>query len=418
MRLFCVAVLTISLATPTFADNWPSWRGPNNAGISAEKSIPAVWSLEKNLVWKLDLPGIGSSTPAIWGDKIFLTAEAPTGIVLMCVGTDGKLIWEKPLGTSSGKARGDEGNGASGSPTTDGKHVWAVSGKGELACFDFDGKQIWKTELEKVYGKFHYQFGMHMTPVLEGDSLYLMLIHSKPGLVISLDKTTGKEKWKIVRPSDGRDECEHSYASPVVWHGKDKSLLIVHGNDYTTGHELADGKEVWRVGGLNPKTGYNPTLRFVASPLAVEDLIVIPTAKNGPVVAIHPDGTGLIEAGNSVEVWRKLKGTPDVPSPLVKDGLVYLCGETGRLTCLDAKTGQEYYAQDGVRTRHRASPLYVDGKIILASRDGRFSVIAAGKKFELLATNKLPDDFTASPAAAGGRLYLRGFKALYAIGEK
>src|SRR5205823_14257563 len=123
-------------------------------------------------------------------------------------------------------ARGDEGNGASASPSTDGKHVYAFVGSGELGCFDFDGKQIWKIDTQERYGKFNIQFGMHSTPLLYGDRLYLQLIHSGGARVIAVAKDTGRDVWKVERKSDGRAECEHSYASPCLWHnGKDAYLI-------------------------------------------------------------------------------------------------------------------------------------------------------------------------------------------------
>src|SRR5207237_1114305 len=130
--------------------------------------------------------------------------------------------------------------------------------------------------------------------------------------------------WKVSRPSDASGECLESYATPSVWRNGSTALLIIHGSDYTTAHRLDNGEEVWRVGGLNPKGSYNRTLRFVASPVVTPDLIVVPSAKRGPIVAVKPDAHGLVEAGNAAEVWRLPHATPDVPSPLVYDGLVYL----------------------------------------------------------------------------------------------
>src|SRR5262249_49628692 len=147
------------------------------------------------------------------------------------------------------------------------------------------------------------------------------------------------------------------------------------------------------------------------------DMIVVPTAKNGPVVALMPSATGRIAPDSAGVLWRMQRGTPDVPSPLVYGNLVYLCRENGLVICLDAKTGKEAYQEALPRQRYRASPVYADGKIILTGRDGTFSVVKAGPKFELLATNRLPDSFTASPAISNGRIYLRGFETLYAIGN-
>ena len=411
-------LLSLLAASSLYADNWPQWRGPTLDGISKETNLPAEWGAEKNIVWKLPLPGMGGSTPCVWDDRIFLTSQDGQDLVLICAGTDGKERWKRKLGSGAGKSRGDEGNGASASPSTDGKHVFAFVGSGEMACFDFEGNEVWKFNAQERYGKFKIQFGMHTTPILFGDRLYLQLIHSGGGWVIALDKATDKDVWKVERKSDGYAENEHSYASPCLWKNGKEAYLVVHGNDYATAHRLDDGSEIWRVGDLNPKDRYNTTLRFVASPVATPDLIVVPSAKNGPVVGVKPDAQGFFKTGAPQEQWRRTSNTPDVPSPLVYDGIVYLCRESGAVLCLDAKTGQELYNQRIHSSRYRASPVYGDGKVYLTARDGTVTVIKTGAKFEQVAENKLKDDMTASPVIANGRIYLRGFGALYAIGEK
>jgi len=242
-------------------------------------------------------------------------------------------------------------------------------------------------------------------------------MHSGGAWVIALDKATGKDVWKVKRESDARVECEHSYASPVLWHKGKEEYLVTHGADYAIAHRLEDGKEIWRLGGLNPKNRYNAYLRFVASPVATPDLIVVPSAKNGPVVGVKPDASGLLTPGSKGEQWRLPRGTPDVSSPLVHDGLVYLCNERGQLSCLDAKTGKQHYSERLHDARYRASPVYADGKIYLTARDGTITVVKAGPKYEQLAENRLRDQTAASPVVSGGRIYIRGFEALYAIGS-
>jgi outer membrane protein assembly factor BamB len=416
-HVFYSSLLMFSLARMARAENWPQWRGPTGDGISKETNLPTEWSATENLAWSLPLPGQGGSTPIVWGKRIFLTsADENNDLWLLCVSTEGKELWRSKLGNVRFRTFGNEGNGASASPSTDGEHVWVFVGSGEFACFDFQGKEVWRFNAQERYGKFMIQFGMHTSPVLYGDRLYLQLIHSGGAWVIALDKNTGETVWKVARESDGVAECEHSYASPCIWHKGDKAYLITHGNDYAVAHRLENGEEIWRVGDLNPKNRYNRTLRFVASPVAVADLIVVPSAKNGPVVGLKPSATGMIRSGSPAEQWRIPNNTPDVPSPLVRDGLVYLCRETGTLICLDAKTGQQLYAASLHKQLYRASPLYADGKIYLTARDGVVSVVKAGRKFELLAVNRMNDDISASPVIADGRIYLRGFRALYAIG--
>jgi len=418
-RLLLASLLIACATASASAENWPQWRGPLNDGISTEKNLPTKWSATEGVLWKLPMPGMSGATPAIWNDRIFITSADGDDLVLICASTAGKELWKTKISKGDSKSRSDEGNAASPSPSTDGKHVWACFGTGDLACVDFDGKIVWSVNLPQRYGKFRYGFGMHMTPVLHGDHLYIQLIHSIPAHVICLEKATGKEVWKVERKSDGRAECEHSYSSPVIWQKGSEAYLVTHGNDYTVGHKLADGSELWRVGDLNPKKNYNATLRFVASPVATSELIIVPSAKNGPVVALKPGAAGMVVTGSEHEQWRRGNNTPDVPSPLVHDGLVYLCRENGVLMCLDAATGAEQYPPQRTRDhRHRASPVYADGKIYLTSRDGIVSVVKAGRTFELLSQNKMDDSISASPAISGGRIYLRGFANLYAIGEK
>jgi len=415
-RFLLAVCLLLSAGRCALAENWPQWRGPRNDGTSQETNIPAEWAADKNIAWKLALPGMGGSTPIVWSDRIFLTSQDKGDVVLLCVSTAGKELWQRKLGKNSRIRQSTEGNGASPSPSTDGKHVYTYTGNGDFACFDLDGKEVWKFNAQDRYGRFETWHGMHTTPLLHGDRLYLALIHSGGAWVIALDKATGKDVWKVKRESDARHECEHSYASPVLWHRGKDAYLVTHGADYAIAHRLEDGKEIWRLGGLNPKKGYDSFLRFVASPVATPDLIVVPSAKNGPVVGVKPDASGLLTPGSKGEQWRMSRNTPDVPSPLVHDGLVYLCRENGLLLCLDAKTGKEHYAEPLHRARYRASPVYADGKVYLTARDGTVSVVKAGPKFELLSVNKLPDQLAASPVVSGGRIYLRGFDALYAIG--
>lgn len=403
------------------AENWPQWRGPNNDGVSNEKNLPSEWSETKMVVWKLKMPGKGGSTPIVWNDRLFLTSQDDNQLVILCVSTTGKELWKKPLGPDIRPARGDEGNGASATPSTDGKHVYVFVGNGEFAAFDFAGSEIWRFNAQKRYGKFNIQFGMHSTPVLHGDRLYFQLIHSGGAWVVCIDKATGKDVWKVARESDGTDENEHSYASAFLWKNGSEAYLVCHGNDYATAHQLKDGKEIWRVVDLNPRSRYNRYLRFVASPVCTPELIVVPTAKRGQVVGVKPDATGIIKPGSKGEAWRLPNGTPDVPCPLVHEGLVYLSGEWGSLACLEARTGKELYRVDLFprQVRHRASPVLADGKLYIAARDGgTITVVQAGREFKKIAANKLPDVFASSPIVSGGRIYLRGFDSLWAIGEK
>ena len=405
------------LISNSFAGNWDRWRGPNNDGISQATNAPIQWGQTENVQWRFPLLGEAASTPVVWEDNIFLTSTEGDALVLMCISTEGEELWKRTIAHGNRVVRRGEGNFAAPSPVTNGEHVWAFFGTGDLVCYDFQGNEVWHTNLAKRYGRFNLYFVMATTPLLDKDRLYMQLIHSGAWLVLALDKMTGEEIWKHKRKSDATEECEHAYTSPILYRDAEREYLVVHGADYVTAHNLEDGSEIWRCGDLNPKRNYNYTLRFVASPVATEGLIVVPSAKNGPVVGIDPAAQGDV-TNSKWQRWKLRQGTPDVPSPLIHDGLVYLCRENGDLICLDAETGQQLYRERTHRHRHRASPVYANGYIYLTSRDGVITVVKAGREFEVVASNSMGETIAASPVITNKALYLRSYDALYAIGEK
>ena len=418
-RLLLLTVfLVAAIAAPASADNWPQWRGPKSDGHSAEKGLPTEWSADKNIVWKLKMPGIGAGTPAIWGDKIFVTSVDGSDVVLMCVGTDGKEKWKEaftPTGTKRYK-------NPSGAEVSDAARVvlhrrqarLGLAGNGTLACFTVDGKHVWNIDLQK-YGSYQIQFGCHWTPVLYKGKLYAQVMHRKAQILVAFDAATGKEEWKVERPGYSKGESPDVYASACIWEGEGGPLLVSHGNDFTTGHKLTDGSEVWRVQGLNP--GGSGAWRFVSNVLVTPDLIVVPSCKNGPTVAFNPVGAkGDINPDNKAEQWR-ITPTPDMVAPVRVGDVVYLC-QQGPFFAVDAKTGKQLYKADVSKGYHWANMLAADGKIYTTSQDGVTDVVQAGKEFKKLATNTLPDKIFGSPAASDGRIYFRGYGYLWAIGSK
>jgi outer membrane protein assembly factor BamB len=400
------------------ADNWPSWRGPDNNGVARGKGPPITWGESRNVAWKLPLPGKAGSTPVVWGERIFLTSSRKNDFVLLCVRTDGKPLWERRLSRAAGPAsKKDEGNEGAASPSTDGRHVYTFDWSGTVACHDFKGRKAWKFNAQERYGKFEILHGVHSTPLLHEGRLYLALLHANGHWVIALDGATGKEVWKVKRKSDAAGVSREAYSSPCLWNDGKRTCLVVLGCDYATGHRLEDGREIWRLGDLNPRSKYNAELQLIATPVATPEMLLVPTSRDGPAVALKPGATGLIRAGGPFELWRTERGSPDVPSPLVHGGLVYLCRDNGMLHCLDARTGAEVYRRRLAAGHYRASPVLAAGRVYLVGRGGTVTVVKAGRTFDRLAANTLDDNFTASPAVANGRLYLRGFRSLYAVGE-
>lgn len=417
-------LLALGCLTPPAVADWPNWRGPNHSGVATAEGLPVEWSPEKNIIWRRPLPGPAGSTPVIAGERLFLTT--PDGAELLLCAFDvatGEPLWQRTVTTGEASFRGDEGNLASPSPSTDGEHLVTAMGDGTLACYRVTGEPVWKLSLSERLTELDIQFGYASSPIVHDGRVYVQWVHgdgkedTHEARVACFDLKTGETAWESPRVTGAMKECEHAYCSPILAGEGDEAVLVTHGGDMAVAYDLKNGTERWRFGGLNEPGSYHPTLRFVASPAAGEGLVIVPTAKKGAVAAVRLGGSGDLTGTASV-AWRKSKGTPDVPSPIIDGGLVYLCGENGNLTCLEAQTGKRVYRERTVGDRHRASPLLADGKLYLSSRGGVVSVIRAGRDFEILSQNDLGEALSASPVPHDGRLYLRTFDALYAIGEE
>lgn len=407
------------------AENWPQWRGPRFNGVSHETNIATEWGPKKNVAWRTPLPGPAGSTPVVFDDQIFLTSADGDDLVLICIGTDGKEQWRRLIGTGNTLARSGEGNSASPSPCTDGKHVWAFIGTGDLACYTVDGELVWKMNLEDRFGEFLMQFGVSTTPVLHDGKLMFQLIHGdmhgpgEPASVVALDAATGKTVWQTPRKTGAIRENKQSYASAILYDFNGLTMLLTHGGDHTIAYDPDSGREIWRFGSFNPQDEpgweFNPFLRLVASPGVGPGIVVIPTAKKGPVFAVRPDSHGHLSIDGPATIWTLEKATPDVPSPLVYGKYVYLCSEAGIFYCVDAKTGELYYRKRLHGGRYRASPIYADGHVYCTCRDGHVTVIKAGPKLEIIAENDTEQIQTSTPVISNGTLYLRTFEELWAV---
>ena len=410
-----MAVVLLSFAIVQ-AENWPQWRGPSLNGVSNEKNLPVKWTTEENVVWKVPMPGFSGSTPIIWRDRIFLNVAEGDNLALWCIDkSKGEILWKKPLGAGNVKMR--KQNMSSPSPVTDGRNVYVMTGTGILKGFDFNGKELWSRDIQQEYGTFGLNWGYASSPLLFEDSLYVQVLHGMktddPSYVMRIDKKTGKNIWKVDRPTSAIRESPDSYTTPgLLRYGKNTEIVIT-GGDCVTGHDVATGKELWRANGLNPEN--NPFYRIVASPIIFDEIIYAPTRVK-PLLALKAGGRG--DVTSSHVLWSTVNG-PDVPTPVTDGKYFYVVNDRGIVWCLDAKTGAEIYAQQRVKPgTYSASPVLADGKIYITNEDGLTSVIAAGPKFEVLAENPLNDYVLSSPAISDGRIYIRTTGHLYAIGKK
>ena len=418
MRKRVLGILAVSLLSLSIvrAENWPQWRGPLLNGVSNEKNLPVKWTPEENVVWKVAMPGLSGSTPIIWRDRVFLSVAEGDNLALWCVDKNkGEVLWKQPLGAGNVKMR--KHNMSSPSPVTDGRAVYVITGTGIFKAFDFAGKELWTRDIQKDYGSFGLNWGYSSSPLLFEDSLYVQVLHGmktdEPSYVMRIDKKTGKTLWKVDRPTNAIRESPDSYTTPgLLRYGKTTEIVIT-GGDCVTGHDPANGKELWRANGLNPEN--NPFYRIVASPIIFNEIIYAPTRVK-PLLALRAGGRGDITSSHVL--WSTVIG-PDVPTPVTDGKYFYIINDKGIVWCLDAKTGAEVYGQQRIKPgTYSGSPVLADGKIYITDEDGLTTVIAAGPKFEVLAENPLNEFCLSSPAISDGKLFIKTSGHLYAIGKK
>ena len=427
LLLFTVVLM---LSQWSFAGDWPHWRGPYLNGSSGEKNLPSSWGEKENVLWVNPLPGPSGATPVICKGRIFVSSTKKVSDELLALCFDaknGKELWRKKLGASSRDV--PRNNMATPSPVTDGEHVYFMYGSGELARLDYDGNVIWSRNIESEYGNISIKYGYSSSPLLYKDKLYI-LIHRRnrsyrspesstlDSFILAVDPKTGKNIWKQPRKTDALDESLDSYSSPILNHSSGRMEIIIIGGDYVTANDPATGKELWRYGYAEQKSG---RWRNVSSPVRSEGLIfgVRPRGGNG-LFALKSGGTGTL--GDDNVAWTFDGPTPDVCTPLYYKGNLYvLDGKRGRvLTCLDAQTGrQKWQGRLGGGAPWYASVTGADDKLYCINEDGEAVVVSAEDgEFRILSRIDMGDKpVQASIAIAGGRLYIRTASKLTCVGN-
>ena len=412
----CSLTLCIACASSLLAGDWSNWRGPNQDGVASGKGYPTEWSAEKNVAWKIELPGRGSSTPAVSGDRIFLTSGADGKNALLAFDRSGKEVWRVLVETErAGKNK--KASGSNPSCVTDGKHVYAYFKSGDLACVDFAGKIVWQTNLQKEYGEDTLWWDLGTSPVLTKAHCVVAVMQTGPSYLVALDKVTGKLAWKADRNLGAPEEAAQSYSTPVVLNDNGKETLVVLGADHVTAHDGASGKEMWRVGGLNPDG--ERYFRSIASAVVMNGIVVAPYARGKLITAIRLGGSGDVTASHVA--WKTTELGTDVPTPAAADGKVYVLVDRGVLACLDVTTGKTLWS--GQVEKHRlsfsSSPILADGKIYITREDGKTFVLAQGPEFKVLAENELDgSQAVATPVFVDGHIYIRTDTHLFCIGSK
>ncbi len=409
---------------------WPQWRGPYATGVSRQANPPVKWSETKNIKWKIEIPGRGSSSPVVWGDRIYLQTAVPVGVsgdgshrplggvtprpphafkLFAIDRQSGRVVWERTAREQSPHEASHFENGtwSSGSPITDGEHVIAYFESFGIYCYDLNGTLVWEKDLGDK--RMRNQFGEGSTPALHRNTIVVVWDHlGGQSFIVALDKRNGQELWRV-----NRDEID-TWATPLIVEQDGRAQVIVPGMKRLRSYDLATGKTVWETAGL--------TMNPIPSPVAENGIVFATSGFQGnSLKAIKLEGANGDITNTGHVLWTLNRDTPYVPSPLIYDGVLYILKtNNGLLSAFDAQTGKSLYQ---LRRLEKApnvfsSPVAAAGRIYIAGRDGTTVVLKHGSQFEVLAENLLDDGFDASPALVDGDLYLRGYKFLYAIAEK
>ena len=334
--------------------------------------------------------------PASEGSQVFLVVEAFDR-------SSGRRLWEYRIQAAGGFPQlHEKHNLATPTPATDGKHLYAWFGNGQIVCLDMDGNPLWRRHLGLEYSPFRNQWGHGSSPVLYHDLLILLCDHRPDSYLLALDKSSGKERWKADRGS-GRI----SHSTPLAVPGPTGDELIVNSSQRIDAYDPASGRLLWHAG----EQRQTP----IPSPVFHEGVIYMSRGyRNSDFLAIRPGGRGDVSASRIL--WRTPGGASYVPSIVHYNGLLYMSNEVGVVTCAQAKTGERVWRQrlGGI---FFASPVAADGKVYWVSETGETFVLRAGREPHLLARNNLEERFIASPAISKGQLFLRSDGTLFCVGE-
>ncbi|MEM6470538.1 MAG: PQQ-binding-like beta-propeller repeat protein [Planctomycetota bacterium] len=383
--IFAAAVaflILIQVPDSSAGDAWTGFRN-NGASLTPSKSLPVEWSPTSGITWQAELPGYGQSSPLLWEDRIYVTAvkgpQKEESLVVAVSASTGEVIWEKSIETTSQAANYYAKSRAAPTPVVDRSGVYAFFEGGDVIGVSHDGELLWQRSLTEEYGEFQNGHGLGSSLAQTEDSVIVLIDHSGPSYLLSLDKETGTNRWKVDR------ESRSSWASPVVASIHGKPQIVISSNGTVDGYDPVDGKQLWTVGDVGGNT--------IPSVTVVDDRVYA-----GASVSEFGDGsvsqsTCCIEVGkdNTAEIaWRAEKANCHYVSPLVSDGRVYTVNKVGVVHCLDAESGEKIYAKRAGGMCW-STPIASEGSIYLFAKDGLTTVVKPGSEFEVIAECELWD---------------------------
>jgi outer membrane protein assembly factor BamB len=444
MKTIFSLTLALGLAVTAQAQNWPSFRGRNASGVADGGGAPTTWDAEKsvNIQWKTRIPGVGHSSPVVWGDRVFVTTAVSSdpsstfehGVSqsvasatdtskhswrVYCLDkASGRVLWARIAQEGAPKVkRHVRSSYADPTPATDGKYVVAFFGSEGLFCYDFSGRLLWKRDLGALDGGWtadpNAHWGFSSSPVIYRSLAIVQCDTQGDSFVAAYNLKDGSVTWRAPRDEDT------SWSSPTIYENGGPAELVVSGTKYYRGYDPLTGKELWRMAdGVDVK---------IPAPIAAHGLIFLgggSSQTRRSFYALRAGARGEIAlregaTSNKQVAWRN-RATPHILTPIVYGDSLYVCGDNGVLTQYQARTGEEVYREriGGRGLTFSASPVAADGKLYFASEDGDVFVVKAGPAYELLARNPMGEVLMATPAISEGMLIVRGQSHLFGIKER
>jgi outer membrane protein assembly factor BamB len=384
--------------------NWPRWRGPQENGHTTETDLPVKWSAD-NIVWKTPLPGIGQSSPIVWGDRIFLTSGLDQGkerLVLCVDRKDGKILWQKSAWKGEPEPIHRMNCWASPTCVTDGQIVVAFFGRGGLHAYTVEGQPLWSKDLGRLEGPW----GTAACPVMIDDVIVQNCDADVDAYIAAFDKKTGNEVWRTKR----RDH--RGWSTPILVELPSRRELVLNGDEGPQAYDPATGKELWFCKSVSGRG--EPTVTPAG------ELLCVVNGLSGDIYSVRPGGDG--DVTDSRMAWHTPRsGGRDCPSPIVVGQFIIVSDMGGVATCYDAVDGHIYW-KERLGGKISGSPIAAGGLVYFLTEDGKTIVIEPGPKFQIVAENEIPagkdEIFRASLAPSGGQLFLRSTSVLYCIGKK
>ncbi len=402
--LFLGAILHVAGGVLAEDSGWTRFRGPNGSGISPATNIPVTWT-EKDYRWKAALPGAGHASPVVWSDKVFVLCGNTTNAerFLVCLNTeDGKGRWQREFPSTPFRKNRDN-SFATSTPAVDAGRVylyWTTPDEVTVLALDHAGKDVWRRNL----GAFKSQHGSGTSLVVADGLLLVNNDQDGPSFLAALDAESGTTRWQLKRGID-----RAAYATPLLRQTKQGTTEAVFSSSAQglTGVDLPSGHVNWELTNAFP-------FRVVGSPVSGEDLIIGSCGEGGigrRLVAVRPGSP----QSPAQLVYEFKNSIPYVPTPVVKDGLLFLWGDNGLVVCHRAATGERLW-QHKISDSFYSSPVWANGCLYAVSRKGVVYVLRAGETPELISSIPLGEPSFATPAIAEGALYLRTESHLFCLG--